>query len=256
MKTIQAPLLLCVALGCSVSQEATRVELAVELDASKVEATTSDLGWTVELTAARIAATDVQFTIQGEMHEDGATAWLPSWILARAWAHPGHYAGGDVTGELPGSFVFDWIGHDGMALGVAEMLTGDYNGMNFTFRAADANDGLTDGDALMGHAAYFAGTATKDGVTITFTALLDIDAGTQMVGAPFELVVTDTTKDTLGIQFLPTDPVEAKSLFDGLDFAALDDDGDGAVDIVPGDEAHNILRRTIQSHVHYDAVPR
>lgn len=226
------------------------------LDASKVEASTSDLGWTVELAVARIAVTDLQFTIQGEMHEAGATAWLPRWILSRAWAHPGHYAGGNVTGELPGSFVLDWTGNDGMSLGTAELLTGDYNGMNFTFRAADANDGLAEDDALLGHAAHFAGTATKDAVTITFTALLDFDAGTQVVGAPFELDVTDTTKDTLGIQLLPTDPVEAKSLFDGLDFEVLDADGDGVVDIVPGDEAHNILRRTMQLHMHYDAVPR
>lgn len=255
MKT-QVPLLFSVALGCSASQEATRVELPVELDASKVEASTSDLGWTVELTAARIAVTGVQFTIRGEMHESGATAWLPGWILSRAWAHPGHYAGGEVTGELPGSFVLDWSGHDGMSLGTAELLTGDYNGMNFSFRTADANDGLAEDDVLLGHSAHFAGTATKDAVTIMFTALLDVDAGTHMVGAPFELVITDSTDDTLGIQFLPTDPVEAKSLYDGLDFEALDGDGDGVVDIVPGDEAHNILRRTVQSHVHYDAVPR
>lgn len=256
MKILQAPLLFVAVLGCSASQEATRVELPVELDASKLDASTSDLGWTIELTTARIAATDIQFTIQGEMHDSSATAWLPGWILSRAWAHPGHYAGGNVTGELTGSFVFDWTGHDGMPLGVAEMLTGDYNGMNFSFRAAGASDGLAEDDALLGHSAHFAGTATKDAVTIAFTAVLDVDAGTQMVGAPFELVVADSTKDTLGIQFLPTDPVEGKSLFDGLDFEALDDDGDQVVDIIPGDEAHNILRRTIQTHVHYDAVPR
>jgi hypothetical protein len=254
MKARQTPLLLCIALACSASQEATRVELPVVLDASKLAASTSDLGWTVELTAARLAVTDIQFTIQGEMHASGATAWVPRGILSRAWAHPGHEAGGDVTGELAGSFVLDWSGHAGMSLGTAEMLVGDYNGMNFTFRAADASDGLADDDPLLGHAAHFAGTASKDGVTITFTALLV--SNTRMIGAPFELEITDATRDTLGIQLLPTDPVESRSLFDGLDFAALDDDGDGVVEIVPGDEAHSTFRRTLQSHVHYDAVPR
>ncbi len=77
-----------------------------------------------------------------------------------------------------------------------------------------------------------------------------------MVGAPFELVITDATRSTLGIQLLPTDPVESNSLFDGLDFAALDEDRDGVVEIVPGDEAHNILRRTLQSHAHDKVVER
>jgi len=228
--------------------------MPVEIDASELVASTSDLGWTVKLTTVRLAVTDIQFTILGEMHEGGAAAWVPSWILSRAWAHPGHDAGGDVTGELPGSFVLDWSRHDGMSMGVAEMLTGDYNGMNFTLRIADANDRLADDDPLLGHTAHFAGTATRGGITITFIALLI--SNVQVVGAPFGLLITDATKDTIGIQVLPTDPVGGKSLFDGLDFAALDEDRDGMVAIVPGDEAHNTFRRSLQSHVHYDAVQR
>ena len=84
----------------------------------------------------------------------------------------------------------------------------------------------------------------------------DIAAGTQVVGAPFEDTVDAASVDPIEFQFLPTDPIEGKSLFDGLDFAALDDDADGSVSIGPGDEAHNILRRTLQSHVHYNASPR
>lgn len=237
-------------LACTPSQEAVRVQLGVELDASTVKESTSDLGWTVRLTGARIAVKDVQFTIQGEMHD--ATAWLEGWLIKRAWAHPGHYAGGDVTGELIGEFVFDWIDHDGMDLGTAELLTGDYNGINFTFRTAGAGDG-DEGDPLIGHTAYFAGSASKDGVEIGFTAALDVKAGTQMVGAPFELTVEAETNTKIGIQLEATDPVENKSLFDGLDFAALDEDGDKVVDIEPGSAAHNIFVRTIQSHVHYNA---
>lgn len=245
------PVLLCVALGCPASQEATTVELPVELDASQLAASSTDLGWVVELTTARVAVTDIRFTTEGE---GGASAWLPSWLVSRAWAHPGHDDGGVVIGELPGSFVLDWSAHDGMSLGVAEMLTGDYSGMNFTFRTADADDMLADDDPLLGHAAHFAGTATRGGVSITFVAL--IVSNVQMVGAPFESTITDATQDTLGIRLLPTDPVADESLFDGLDFAALDDDGDGVVEIVPGDEAHNIFRRVLQSHAHYDAIQR
>jgi hypothetical protein len=241
--------------ACTPSQEATRVELDVALDDAAVEASTNDLGWTVELTEARIAASDVQFTILGEMH--GAIAsWVPSWILGRAWAHPGHYAGGDVTGEMTGDFILDWIAHPGMKLGTAEMLTGVYHGLNFTFRATGANDKLAADDPLLGHTAHFVGTAHKDELAIAFTIQVDIDANTQLVGAPFDLEVTEDHQATLVVQFLPQDHVEDDSLFDGLDFGVLDDDDDGKVSIVPGDTAHNIFRRTLQSHVHYNVTTR
>jgi len=253
MRTIRNILLmLAPGLACA-SQEAVHVSIEVDLDGSTVSDSTNDLGWTVTLTDTRIAVKDLQFTIQGEMHGAGATAWLEGWLIRRAWAHPGHYAGGDVTGELVGDFLFDWIAHDGMELGKADMLTGDYNGINFTFRRAAESDGLAADDPMIGHTAYFAGVARKDGVEIAFTAALDVNEGTQMVGAPFELALAPDTKATIGIELEATDPVEDKSLFDGLDFGAIDDDGDGEATIAPGSEAHNLFVRTIQSHVHYNA---
>jgi len=242
---------MAVGLACTPSQEAVHVQLGVVIDGSAVVDSTNDLGWTVTLTGARIAVQDLEFTVQGEMHE--ATAWLEGWLIGRAWAHPGHYSGGVVTGELVGEFILDWVGNDGMELGAADLLAGDYNGINFTFRSASAGDGLAGEDPMIGHTAYFAGVARKGGEEVAFTAALDVNAGTQMVGAPFELAVEAGTMATIGIALEATDPVEGKSLFDGLDFAALDEDGDGLVAIEPGDEAHNIFVRTIQSHVHYNA---
>lgn len=240
--------------ACTPSQEASRVELDVTLDDAKLEASTNDLGWTVELTEARIAVSDVQFTILGETH--GAIAWIPSWIIGRAWAHPGHYAGGDVTGEMTGDFILDWIGHPGMKLGTAEMLTGVYHGMNFTFRTTGADDKLTADDPLLGHTAHFVGTAHKDDLAIAFTAQVDIDANAQLIGAPFDLEVTEDHQAMLAVQFFPQDHVDDDSLFDGLDFGVLDDDNDGKVSITPGDTAHNIFRRTVQSHVHYNVTTK
>lgn len=248
--------MMMVTTACAPSQEVVRVPLAVVLDASGVVPSTSDLGWTVTLTAARLAVSTVQFTIQGEMH--GATAGLGPWLMGRAWAHPGHYAGGDVTGELPGEFILDWLGQDRMTLGTADLLVGDYNGMNFSFRAATVADGLAADDPLLGHTAQLAGSASKGGVTVMFTAIVDVDAGAQLVGAPFEDTVEAGSAAPIELQLLPTDPVMGASLFDGLDFAALDalDDADGVVAIAPGEVAHNLLRRTLQSHVHYNATPK
>jgi len=253
-RSVLSSIFIVTSVACMPSQEAARVQLEVQLDASGITASTNDAGWTVELTTVRLAVSDIQFTILGEMH--GASASLGGWFYSRAWAHPGHYAGGDVTGELPGAFILDWTAADGSTLGTAELLTGDYNGMNFTFRAAVAADGLAATDPLLGHAGHFAGTARKGEQTLTFTAVFDIPAGTQLVGAPFEDSVEASSVAPIELQFLPTDPVEGASLFAGVDFAALDPDGDGVVSIGPGDEAHNIVRRALQTHVHYNATPK
>jgi hypothetical protein len=244
--------------ACTPSQEPVHVPLAVVLDASAVSKSTTDLGWTVELSSARIAAADLRFTIQGEMH--GATASLGRWfgdlVIARAWAHPGHYAGGDVTGELLGEFVLDWLGDDGATLGTADLLVGDYNGMNLDFRAATESDGLAADDPLLGHTAHFVGVARSGDVALEFTAVVDLDAGAQLIGAPFEATIDADTTAPIELQLVPTDPEEGTSLFDGIDFAALEPGDDGIAAIVPGDVAHNLLRRTLQSHVHYNATPK
>lgn len=225
------------------------MSLPVVVDGSQLADVVNDLGYTVHLDAARLAIGDLEFTIRGEMH--GATASLWRFVVPTAWAHPGHYAGGDVTGALPGAFVLDFVAGDGAQLGVAELIVGDYNGANFGVRLADE---LTDGDPLRGHAAYFAGTARKDGQTIAFTAALDVDVGAQVVGAPFDDTIAEGSAGALRFQLIARDPIDGLTLFDDLDFAALDDDGDGQVAIAPGDAAHNIFRRVLGTHVFYDVV--
>ena len=41
---------------------------------------------------------------------------------------------------------------------------------------------------------------------VAFTAALDVNEGTQMVGAPFELTLAADTKTTIGIELEATDP--------------------------------------------------
>lgn len=236
--------------GCGGSEEATPVDLNVVVDGGGIGKTTNDLGYVVTFSAFQAAVTDVQFTIEGEMH----AGWLESvgdWLVTPAYAHPGHYAGGTVTGELLGDFIVDWMASNGSLLGVASMLPGTYRGGNFTFRHARADDGLADDDPLLGHTVFVAGTATRDDQTIEFTAVLDIDEGTDIVGLPMDLEVDDATQVELGLAVFPIDPFEKDTIVDGLDWASLDDDGDGIVAIAPGQDAHNLLRRAVQVHDYY-----
>lgn len=228
--------------ACSDSSEAPTVQLPVATSGAAFAPSTTDLGYTVTTTRVRMAIADLQLTIEGEMHQ------------AAPNQHPGHYAGGDVTGTLPGHFVLDWNGAEHM-LGTAELIVGDYQGANFTFRAADADDGLPAGDALLGHAIHVLGVATKDGTDHPFDAVIDLDAGTQLVGAVFEDVVTEASTETLVLAFLPTDPSSTATIYDGLDFATLPTTGDDRIELRPGSAAYNAFRRPLQTHDHYAIAP-
>ncbi len=240
-------------IGCGASEEAPVVDLSVVASSGGVAAAASDLGYTITVTTMRAAVRNFEFTIEGETHQDircpqGALCAGPD------LAHPGHLAGGTVTGELRGDFLVDWT-QDGEALGVATLIVGDYHGANFTFRRASEEDGLDAADPLLGHTAHLAGTATKDAHDYPFEAVIDIDEDTPMIGMPFEYVLVEEEQPTLAVEALIVDPVEGDTLFDAIDFAALTD-GEGAVSIEPGQDAHNILKRQIQVHDHYQTVTR
>ncbi|MCB9753814.1 MAG: hypothetical protein H6713_28050 [Myxococcales bacterium] len=258
----------CLAPGCSGSQEAPRVTLAVVVDGRGIQEATTDLGWRVQLASCRTVIRDVEFTTAGEFHDGGTTAllvreglgssalaWLSGAIVANARAHPGHAAGGDIIGELPGRFVVDWCADAGQSLGDATLTVGDYNGANFFFGLAGENDGIEPEDPLFGQTTEFVGTAVKDAQTVAFTAVVAQDEGREIVGAPFELDVTTTSANTLGLQLLPTDPFEGDTVFDGVDFAALDEDGDGAVALELDETTLNLLRRALQDHDYYLVDP-
>jgi hypothetical protein len=263
--------------GCSDSVESARVELPVVLDASAMIAVTNDLGWTFTVRRARGVVTDLEFTTAGELHDASARVLRPSatrWALAPAvpraglvsglWdvlvpdvvAHPGHYAGGEVIGELPGRWVVDFVGDDGRWLGDAALILGDYNGANFTYGVADAAD-VEASDPLLGHSLQLEGTATRGGVTIAFTVLIDQDEDRQVVGLPLDVVVDRDAPAAieLGLRLVPGgDPSLGRSLFDGIDPEALDADGDGQVEIAADDEPALRLRRTTQTHDFFDVA--
>lgn len=242
-----------VAALCSPSgDEPARVTLPVEASGEGLEEITNDEGWTVTLSVFRLAISDIEFTIEGDTHASSAPGLLDL-LIPSAYAHPGHYAGGEVTGELLGDFLLNLMDKE-QSLGDGTLLVEDYNGANIYFRTTDESDGLDKDDVLLGHTAHIEGSATKDDVTISFTAILDVEDGTQMVGAPFELTVAEETSGTLTLQVLTLDPFEGDTLLDGLDFEALDEDDDNVVLIEPGSDAHNVFMKTLIRHDHYNVA--
>ena len=101
--------------ACALPEEAPQVNLPVVTDSSGITAVTTDLGYEVELTVARLVMADMRFTIAGEVQTASLGQETPLWqkiqelCVPIAYAHPGHYQGGDVTGELQGRYFLDWL---------------------------------------------------------------------------------------------------------------------------------------------------
>lgn len=238
-------------------EEAVVVEVAVVVDASGITPVTTDLGYVVTVTEARAVIGDLAFTTEGELHA-GRGAWedVVALVVGTARAHPGHYAGGEVIGELPGRYAIDWL-DDGAAIGTASLLAGRYSGANLAYFDADAGvDGLAADDPLVGHGLLLAGEATRGTDVVAFTALLTIADAGGVVGAPLDVTIGEGTTVTLGVALTLQDPFEPDTLFDRVDFAALDADGDGVIVIAPGGAAHNALRRAAVAHDFYGITVR
>jgi hypothetical protein len=250
-----------VLLACA-PNEAPRVELPVVVDGTALTTSTTDLGWTIEFEQARLAIADLQFTSAGEVESarQPSGAWLMSVLLPTAHAHPGHEESGQILGELFGSFVLDFVDGDGVELGLATLIVGEYTAANFRFRRASADE-LPEGDPLIGHTALLTGTASKAEQVIAFSIAIDSPLDRQLIGAPFESEVSEQSMVALGVQLLDTDPYAGKHLFDGIDFAALDTaDGvdDGMVALIDPEldpalpsalvDAYNQVRADFQTH--------
>ncbi|MEN0062498.1 MAG: hypothetical protein AAGA48_10130 [Myxococcota bacterium] len=245
--------------SCSDPSEAPRVLLPVVVDASGVAPVTSDLGYEVNVTEVRIAIRDVVFTVAGEVHLASVWQAISNTLIPSAFAHPGHAQNGDVTGEMRGEYVVNWPTDDGRELGTATLIAGTYSASNFTFGRGSAEH-LDAEDPLVGHTAIISGTATKNGLTMPFTIVVDSPEGRELIGAPFEATIDENATGTLNLQFNTLDATEGDTVFDGVDFATLTADGVGVVVIEPNrvevEDAYNTFRRVFQTHDHFNLEHR
>lgn len=239
--------------GCS-GEEAARVSVPVRVDARDLQPLETDRGYRVELSEARLVARDLRFAVAGEEH---ASSGLLDWLVPKAYAHPGHYVGGDVTGELLGQFVTSWLPEAQAPLGLATLLEGEYRSASFAFGRATASLGLATTDPLVGHSAVLRGSATRSGIRRAFLAVLDISPEYAPVGMPFAAGVSAEAPLAIGFELLPREPLEQGTLFDGIDFARLPTDADGVVTLSPASQnaaligAYERLSEALRSPGHF-----
>jgi hypothetical protein len=243
--------------ACGDGQEPARVVLPVLVDSSGMTPVQTNLGYAVSLSEARAIVEDLEFTIAGEAATASFGERLLAWAVPAAHAHPGHYQGGDVTGELPGRFLVSWLPTTSLLLGEASFIVGAYESGNFTFGRARPGDGVTADDVLLGHTALLRGQATRAGQTIAFEAVIDAPEGRRLIGAPFKFHVEALSQVSLGLQLLIVDPVEGDTLFDDIDFATLPRGADATLRLDASKaepsltDAYDRLHRTFQTHDHF-----
>jgi hypothetical protein len=130
-----------------------RTSFPVTVSASSSVGLVTDSGWTVQLTRARASFDAVRF-FEGKVVLARARPWWRGLIISEAWAHPGHYVPGEALGELVAPLEVDLLGGP-VTWGEAQALTGEHGSMQLTFASGGVD---------------VAGTATKDGQSVAFTA--------------------------------------------------------------------------------------
>ena len=255
-KTYVFCLLTCVvATTCSPSaDEAVAVNYSVFCDGTNSMKNPNDQGWSVKIDKFEMAVKDLEFTVEGEIHAS-LLQKISDFIIPSAYAHPGHQAGGEITGEMTGTFILDIASGSLKALGEATLIEGAYHGFNLYFATASTSNGLNANNPLVGHSIYIEGVAVKENKTINFTAALNEDDGTHMVGGIFNHQVKEGDIANLNLRIMDWVELEGMnapdSIFDGIDFGALDEDNDGKVSIEPGQAVHNIMKKEIAIHDYY-----
>lgn len=251
--------------GCAEPREAPSVKLPVMVDRSGIVPSKNDKGYEIKLQKARVVVQNIAFAVGGEEHGGAVDspkkqASLVGWLFPRAYAHPGHFEGGEVTGELSGRFVLDWLnsGSEPLKVGTAFLLHGQYTSANFVLGRGSAQDKLDPSDPLFGHTAVIHGEASKGETTVKFVATIDSPEGREVLGIPFKLNVDEGTQAPLGFRLHTLGVIEQESLFDGVDFSELEVDENGVAHIFPDTQdaasrrAYTLIRRTFQTQEQFD----
>lgn len=245
--------------ACGATEEASRLHLEVVTDESGLEAVTTDLGYEIDWSEARMVVEDFRFRTAGEAHTRAPARRLGDLLLPAALAHPGHVQGGEVIGELPGRFVLRWL-PEAASVGSAILLAGTYTSADFTFATGTETDGIGGDDPLLGHTALLRGVAVRGGKSIPFLVLVDAPPGRQLLGIPFPFEATKNSNERIHLRLLARAPHGGATLLDGVDFGALRGEDDpllllDASRTGPLLDAYLRVQRRLLTHDHFEIRP-
>ena len=143
--------------GCDATTGGRIVNLRtqVQVHEATLDGFTNRHGWRVELVAAQLARGRLEFYTG----DAPVTALVTEALVGSAHAHPGHYAEGEILGEVLGAGVIDLLA------GVSELPSG--RGVSGRLGSAHLTFEPT---AMNGNAVVVEGVATRDGDMRPFIA--------------------------------------------------------------------------------------
>jgi hypothetical protein len=172
-------------------------------------------------------------------------------LVPSAHAHETYFSGGQVLGEWDRELVFDLLAEDGATrvLGRSPGIAGVARSFSLLLQPPSRALG-EEAAPLEGHSARLEGTATREGRTVAFRALLDFPPPVE--SQRVEFVPTEVELDDDGLFIVELQP---HRWFEGALFERLEVPADGAVvELTPESQVHRALRVNVRRHTAFSAA--
>jgi hypothetical protein len=215
---------------------------------------TTDTGWRVELTEARLLLGPI-YLFENPSPLAGTTAWrawrgLGELLLPTAHAHDTFFSGGRVLGEWDREVVFDLLADDGATrvLGRSPGIAGVARSFSLLLQPASAAVGA-EAAPLGGHSVVLEGRASREERAVTFRVGLDFPPPAELQRVEF--VPTEVELDDGGLFIVEPRP---HAWFSGTHFDRLEvPAGVGPVTVVPESQVHRALFVNVRRHTAFTA---
>ncbi|WP_224368399.1 hypothetical protein [Hyalangium versicolor] len=221
---------------------------------TRVGSFTTDTGWRVELTAARVLLGPI-YLFENPSPLAGTTArrlWrgLGEMLLPTAHAHDTFFSGGRVLGEWDREAVFDLLesGEAPQVLGLSPGIAGVVRSFSLLLQPASGAGG--EAASLGGHSVVLEGTASQEQRQVAFRAELDFPPPVELQRVEF--VPTEVALDDGGLFIVEPRP---HAWFSGTLFERLElPEGGGRATMPPESQVYRALSINMRRHTAFTSA--
>jgi hypothetical protein len=216
---------------------------------------TTDTGWRVELTVARMLLGPIYLfenpsPLQGSL---SGRLWrgMGELLLPTAHAHEEFFSGGRVLGEWDREVVFDLLAEEGepLVLGKSPGIAGTVRSFSLLLQPASAGV-AAEAVRLEGHSVLLEGKASREGQTVAFRVGLDFPPPLELQRVEF--VPSEVELDDEGLFLVEPRP---HAWFSGTHFDRLEaPQGGGPVSVPPESQVYRALFINLRRHTAFTSA--